>query len=340
MIVGVDIGGANLKFADESQRARSRFFPIWRQPELLKDALRESLAAFPEVTALAIVMTGELADCFVDRAEGVDHITAHVHQAAAQLGIKSCYFYGVDGAFRQRVGVEDVDLLAAANWHALASFVGRTITADALLIDVGSTTTDIVPIRDRAVATKAMTDYDRLGEGSLAYIGCQRTPVCALCSSLRFQDRSVPVMNEVFATIDDARIVLGFELESPTDFQTADGKPRTKEFAANRLARMLGLDRRRVSLQQATHIADQVIHAARERIADSIQRLLATQSFRPQAYVISGHGNDLLRLPDDQEVISLAERLGPDVSRCAPSYAVAMQLRHCFDQRPTAPFHA
>ncbi|MFG0262184.1 MAG: hydantoinase/oxoprolinase family protein [Novipirellula sp. JB048] len=333
MIVGVDIGGANLKFADESKRAHSHFFPMWRQPDMLQQALEQSLRGFGAISALAVVMTGELADCFVDRAQGVAHITAHARQAASQLGIRSCYFYGVDGMFHQRVGDAHLDCLAAANWHALASFVGREVCGDALLIDVGSTTTDLVPIRCGGVTTQAMTDHDRLGEGSLAYVGCQRTPVAALCTSLRYQNQSIPVMKEVFATIDDARVVLGLVAESATDLQTADGRPRTKPFALNRLARMIGLDRRRVSVPQARDMAAQVLQAAQQTIADSIDRVRQTHSFQPPAYVICGHGNDLLRLPDDVESISLAERLGPEISRSAPSYAVAMQLRHFLDQR-------
>ena len=151
MIVGIDIGGANLKLASESKQAHSCFFPMWRRPETLKDSLCESLALFQDVSAIAVVMTGELADCFADRAEGVLHIVEHTRRAAAERDIPSCYFYGVDGLFREQVGTEDVDLIAAANWHALASYVGQSITPNALLIDIGSTTTDIIPIRNGRV---------------------------------------------------------------------------------------------------------------------------------------------------------------------------------------------
>ena len=59
------------------------------------------------------------------------------------------------------------------------------------------------------VATAAMTDHDRLLEGSLIYVGCRRTPVCALVDRLEFRGSASRVMNELFATIDDARLVLG-----------------------------------------------------------------------------------------------------------------------------------
>ncbi len=333
MIVGIDIGGANLKLASESKQAHSCFFPMWRRPETLKDSLCESLALFQDVSAIAVVMTGELADCFADRAEGVLHIVEHTRRAAAERDIPSCYFYGVDGLFREQVGTEDVDLIAAANWHALASYVGQSITPNALLIDIGSTTTDIIPIRNGRVATKTQTDYDRLCEGSLVYVGCQRTPVCGLCSWVTYQGNRIPVMNEVFATIDDARIMLGFEKENAEDLETADGRARTREFASNRLARMVGLDRRSVSLDQSMQIAEQVMRAAQQQIAYSVQRLLATMSFKPTTFVISGHGNDLLKIPRDVELVSMTKQMGVEAARGAPSYAVAKQLRHFLDKR-------
>ena len=57
----------------------------------------------------------------------------------------------------------DADRIAAGNWHALANFVGKSFCSDGLLIDIGSTTTDIIPILQGAVATTARTDYRAAG---------------------------------------------------------------------------------------------------------------------------------------------------------------------------------
>lgn len=322
-IVGVDIGGANLKYADASRVAVSRTFPMWRLPEQLADALAEDLGRMTKIDALAVTMTGELADCFLDRAIGVDHIVSHTCQAATRLGIRQVAFYAVDGRFRDADQARrDVDLVAAANWHALASFVASQIVSDATLIDIGSTTTDIVPIAAGRVATSATTDLDRLAEGSLVYVGCRRTPVCALVDRLRFRDREISVMNEVFATIDDARMVLETVPEDAQDSDTADGMPRTRDFAANRLARMIGLDRRTVSAADAQELARDVILSAQRRLREGLQKIPATS-----VILISGHGQDLLDFPDHKTVLQLSEQLGSAVSRCAPSYAVASLYR-------------
>ncbi len=322
-IVGVDIGGANLKYADANRIAISRIFPMWRHPQQLADALAEDLGRMNKIDALAVTMTGELADCFLDRAIGVDHIVSHACQAAKQLGIDQVAFYAVDGRFRDADEARrNVDLVAAANWHALASFVAKEIVSDATLIDIGSTTTDIIPIAAGRVATSATTDDDRLAEGSLVYVGCRRTPVCALVDRLRFRDREFSVMNEVFATIDDARMILGTVPEDAADKDTADRRPRTRDFAANRLARMIGLDRRTVSAADAQELARQVILSAQRRLREGLQTI-------PPASVIliSGHGQDLLDLADHKTVLQLSDQLGPAVARCAPSYAVASLYR-------------
>ena len=334
-VVGVDIGGANIKFARSDIRhpsdihtsdgqlrvpARSVYFPMWTDSSRLGDVLREGFATFGEIAAIVVTMTGELADCFLDRAEGVHFIAAAVCQAADALGIRTVTFYGADGRFRdhQQIG-EAVDLIAAANWHATASYAAKTLCdGEGLLIDIGSTTTDLIPIRCDAVATDAKTDHQRLVEGSLVYIGCGRTPVCSVVSKLTFAGQSCPLMNEGFATMDDAMVVLGMGTEDPQDCCSADGRPRTTSMAANRIARMVGLDHRAVSIDSAKVMANEILDASRQIIEKRFSNL-----DRGGTLIVAGHGSRLLRIPVDRSVIKLDERFGPELSRCFPAYAVA-----------------
>jgi probable H4MPT-linked C1 transfer pathway protein len=323
--VGIDVGGANLKYADSKGSAASRSFPLWRYPQRLADSLAEDLARFGEIDSLLVTMTGELADCFADRAIGVDHIVSHVCRAAQSVAARDVAFYGVDGEFRDAERARrDIDLVAAANWHALASFVASEIAADATLVDIGSTTTDVIPISGGQVASDAKTDHDRLVEGSLVYVGCRRTPVCALVDRLQFRGHKAGVMNEVFATVDDARIVLGLVDAAPGDCDTADGQPRTAQCAATRLARMIGLDRRSVTTSDAQALALQIVAAARQRIGCSLAKLADPRN----PIVLSGHGSDLLdlaaaSLPTNQPVLQLADHVGVATARSAPAYALA-----------------
>jgi len=323
-VVGVDIGGANLKYASSCGVASSRAFAMWRQSQDLATALVEDLQSgfcsqADDITTLAVTMTGELADCFLDRDIGVRSIVQQTCHAAAQLEIDNVHFYGVDGQFHNaHAACENPDLIAAANWHALANFVGREVASDALLIDIGSTTTDIIPIAQQQVGTTALTDHDRLCEHSLVYVGCKRTPICSLVDSLDYRGMPTPVMNEQFATIDDAMLLLGLTPENEHDTDSADGNPRTRPYAANRLARMIGLDRRAVNDADTQTMAQQVTAAATQRIG------MAIDQFRhPRPWVLSGHGLSLVPIPDGQPTLQLADRLGQQVARCAPAYALS-----------------
>lgn len=324
LVLGIDIGGANLKYASACGSASAREFAMWMKPEQLSQSLLEDIQTHfvdhgNRPDELAVTMTGELADCFLDRKAGVEHIVRQTCQAAETLAIPNVRFYGVDGHFhRADPACENPDLIAAANWHALANFVGREIAPDALLIDIGSTTTDIISITQQKIATDALTDYDRLCDGSLVYIGCRRTPVCGLVSDLEYQGISTPVMNELFATIDDALLLLGHTDEAVDDCSSADGKPRSRSLAANRLARMIGLDRRNINTRDAELLAHQVIEAATTKIEHAIN-----QHREHHSWVLSGHGQVLLSVPDRTSTLHLADHLGTEVARCAPAYAVA-----------------
>ena len=323
-VLGIDIGGANLKYASACGTAASREFAMWLTPESLANTLTEDLQRNflnhdLKPGTLAVTMTGELADCFLDRGIGVDHIVQQTCQAAKKLGISDVRFYGVDGRFHHAEhACQNPDLVAAANWHAMANFIGREIAPNALLIDIGSTTTDLIPIREHKVATDSLTDYDRLCNSALVYVGCRRTPACSLVKSLTYHGIPTPVMNELFATIDDAMLLLGHTPEDTNDCGTADGKPRTRLLAANRLARMIGLDRRSVSIQLAQPLAQQIITAAKQQIEEAIARLGSYDT-----WVLSGHGESLISIPQEQPALRLADQLGKEVARCGPAYAVA-----------------
>ena len=69
--LGLDIGGANLKASDGERRSLSRPFPLWREPDRLADALRLLVNEFDPPSSLAVTMTGELADCFETKDDGV-----------------------------------------------------------------------------------------------------------------------------------------------------------------------------------------------------------------------------------------------------------------------------
>src|SRR5216684_674216 len=140
-VLGLDIGGANLKAAHSGGLARSLPFALWKNPIGLADALAHLLADVPSYDQLAVTMTGELCDCFATKREGVVAILNAVEAVAGQTPVR---VWQTDGRFVEPAAAREAPLLsAAANWLALAIFAGRFIpSGPALVIDTGSTTTD------------------------------------------------------------------------------------------------------------------------------------------------------------------------------------------------------
>ncbi|MBN9120194.1 MAG: H4MPT-linked C1 transfer pathway protein [Planctomycetes bacterium] len=343
-ILGLDIGGANLKAATPDKRAVSVPFPLWKQPDKLPPALAELVAQFPDAEELAVTMTGELCDCFETKRDGVHAIIKAVRFASGGRRIR---VWSTDGAFVDSEQAKANHLrVAAANWHALATFAGRYVPEGrAILVDVGSTTTDVIPILDGEPVPQGKTDFDRLTTRELIYAGVRRTPVCAILG--------LDGAAELFATALDVYLALGMIPEDRDDCDTADGRPATRKYARARLSRMIGGDSETVSEERVQQLAEECHWRQRGRLSQNLSRIgdrLADMTsvvpwvppdeeikrmveFDPEMrshfiklqirFIVSGSGEFLTR-QECPNAISLTHELGPEVSACAPAHAVAV----------------
>ena len=332
--LALDIGGANIKIADGRSYAASYPFPLWRQPAKLAHQVRAIISEAPEADHLAITMTGELADCFANKAEGVQHILAAVAAAADNRHTR---VYLSDGRLvTPQVAATMPQLAAASNWHALARYCGRYADkGNALLVDIGSTTTDVIPLRDGQVAAVGTTDTTRLMAGELAYTGVERSPVCALVDHVPYRGQRCPVAQEFFATTLDAYLLLDQIPERANEPHTADGKPATKSAARTRLGRMIAADSEEFNHRDAVAIAEAVANAQLDQIVASIKHV-TSRIGPPTAYIFSGQGEFLAMkaledLPPVGQVIQLSEKLDEQVSRCAPAHALAVLAREALE---------
>lgn len=333
-LVGIDVGGANLKVADGLGRAASEPFEMWRRPRELADAIRRILAP-ARAARIVATMTGEIADCFSGRVEGVRHIVDALERAADTLPERpSLSIYAVSGEFlTPREAIGRPFAVAASNWHAAARLAASMVPqGNWLMVDVGSTTTDVVPIRDRLVVPRAFDDAGRMASGELVYTGVERTPVASLVRSLPWGDGRRPVASETFATTRDVWLLLGGLPEDPASRATADGRAATREAARDRLARMLLVEPERFTESAAIAAAHRVASAQVRLLAARMRRLLAELCWMPDGIAFSGHGRCLAERAVDHLGLSparidLAERLGSEVSRVGPAHAVAAVAR-------------
>jgi probable H4MPT-linked C1 transfer pathway protein len=325
--LGLDIGGANLKAAMSEGFARQVAFSLWRKPNELPAGIAELIREAPPHRGLAVTMTGELADCYATKAEGVAAIVAAVEKAASGTetrfySINSCgWFLDADSAKEDWPGV------AASNWHALATACAWLPDRCDLLVDVGSTTSDIIPIADSYPSTKGMDDTSRLIAGELLYQGVARTPICAVVDELPYRGAMCPVAAELFATTADVALMLDY-LAPNVESDTADGRPLTKPLAIARLARMVCADASQFDETDAMLVATHVCLRLEERLCASIERVVRGLDRWPKKITISGSGSwlarsALIRAGHLEGVRYLSDLIGEDASRCAPAWAVA-----------------
>jgi probable H4MPT-linked C1 transfer pathway protein len=206
---------------------------------------------------------------------------------------------------------------------ALATFAGRFLPVGCgIVIDIGSTTTDLIPLIDGRPCPRGCTDPDRLRFFELVYTGVRRTPLCAILGP--------GVAAELFATALDMNLVLGNITENPNDRDTADGRPATRPFAHARLARMLCEDPDSCPPERTEQLAQRALRHQVLHLTKALDQVAESLPTTPQAVLHSGEGEFLARLVlRGQEsfrpaaVLSLAETLGPEISRAACAYAVA-----------------
>jgi probable H4MPT-linked C1 transfer pathway protein len=340
MIIGWDLGGANLKVAHVEKRRVVQVTqipcPIRQDRSKFDEALGEGLKLCPGGARHAVTMTGELSDVFADRAEGVRYLVAMMRNAA---GDGTVFYAGRTGFLDAERAVERYLDVASANWHASAALVA-TKCREGLFIDAGTTTTDIIPFNASTVAAQGYTDAERLSEGELIYAGVVRTPVMAIAREVPFKGRAQRIAAERFATMADAWRLVG---ELPTDadpYPTPDLHGKSPEESAARLARMLGRDARDAHPADWVAVASYLAERQLADIETAARALILREQLGPDALVIgAGCGRFIAKTVaqrlgclyrDFGDMINCDERVCEMAARSAPAVAMALLAETLF----------
>ncbi len=315
-VLGVDIGGAYTKVASSDfETLEIHYLPLWKHQDIR--GFLESVDRRLKPSLVGVVMTGELADCFPDKEQGARFLRD------AALGGFKCEVKFIDQWGRISDG-RNPRGLAAANWSASAAWIAREFP-DTILVDMGSTTTDIIPIqggRPRA----GVTDLERLGRGELIYAGVLRTNPVSILNQVELRGKVYRLASEYFAINADVYLLLGDIKEEDYTCPTPDG--RAPGACSRRLARLLCADTSELSPEEITGIARQI----RERQIQDLAEALTVKSREYNLGHVSacGMGEFLIKEAAKRAKLKctpLSDLYGERGSRLFPALATARLVR-------------
>jgi probable H4MPT-linked C1 transfer pathway protein len=339
-VIGWDIGGANTKTAFVSTKngvirelkTAIEYFPVWKDSEKLSKVLlglNKRLSGSVKLDCVGVTMTAELSDAYRTKREGVDHILACVAQI---FPVTPIFVLDVEAMLRSIEEAKAEPLkVAAANWAATGWLVSQLIKT-CVIIDVGSTSTSIIPVIDGRISAAGKTDLEKLMNGELVYTGSLRTNVAAIVNSIPFRGGVARVSSELFAQSGDAHLVLGNITEEEYTVETADGRGKTGTEAMARLARVVCADSEMLTEQEIVQIAKYIYDKQIEQVADGLSQVYARIETCAKAKieaVITGLGKDFLARKAAlqvgiDEIIDLNELVQSDIATVSTAVGVAM----------------
>lgn len=340
--MGLDIGGANTKAAFLRAengvvlefKTASEYFPVWKDRNRLYSVLLElkkQLGSAAQLDGVGVTMTAELSDAYQTKREGVNHILTCVSEAFADAPI---FVLDVDAALISMESAKTAPLrVAAANWAATGWLVSQMIKT-CVVVDIGSTSTSIIPIVDGCLAAAGKTDLEKLMNGELVYTGSLRTNVAAIVSAVPLRGGVARVSSELFAQSGDVHLILGHVTAKEYTVDTADGRGKTVQEAMARLARVVCADIEMLTEQELLQMARYIYSRQVEQVADGLSEVYSRTKACAKGevpVVVTGMGRNFLARAAAEKIgadkiIDLGELLNGDVTVASPAVAVALMV--------------
>ncbi len=337
--IGWDIGGAHLKVASVNVAGRIEFVeqfasPLWQGLEQLEELFPKTIGQLPQGShSHAFTITAELVDIFKDREEGMNTL---IDVCEKNLGDNINLYATDEGILRLEKARENINRVASANWHASAAYTASLIDSG-LFIDVGSTTTDIIPFSDNNLNNRGFDDQTRLRFDELVYTGVIRTSLMSLTNKVPFDGEWQNIAAENFATTADVYRILTSLKESDDLMETADGSSKDIAGSIRRLARMIGTDSiNSIEAQRWYKLAEYFEETQLQLITNAVLRVLSKSPDSDGKIVAAGAGRFLIKkiaqrinIPymEFSDLCETETDLQHKCNVCAPAVAIAQLNR-------------
>lgn len=317
------------------------YMPVWiKGVEGLKQKLLEIKRRFDlEKTNyfVGVCMTAELSDVFFSKDEGVIKIVESVEKIFNDA-IK-LLFVDID------MNLIDVNKVrknpikvAAANWAASAWLLKRianNLKINVIFIDIGSTTTTIIPIVDGEVFVRGKTDSEKLLYGELVYLGTLRTDITSFVDKIPFKGFYIGLCRERFALVGDIHLILKHIKPEDYTTETADNRGKSIEEAFARLARVICADSYSLNVYEIEEIARYVYETQIFKIFEALIQIkswIASLNINPNLFtvVVAGIGKHIAieaaKRAEFSKIIDIDEIIGKPLAPVIPAYGVAMMI--------------
>ena len=339
--IGWDIGGAHLKLAvvDKSgmiNKAMQFPSPLWLGMKYLEQALDSAAQHIPSEGKVihVITMTAELVDIFYDRRAGVLQLVSRFTQ---RFGNHVKVYAGRSGLLDPSSVETHAEEISSANWYATANYAASQL-ADGILLDVGSTTTDIIPFKSGSCCQRGSTDQERLQYNELVYTGIIRTPVMAIVDRVPYKGEWQSLMAECFSTMADIYRLTGELNENDDMMVPPDGAAKTPDASRKRLARMLGTDAgERENLSDWRQVALFIAEKQLQQITQALFHVLSNKTMTDHTPLIgAGCGRFLVKklahrtghpYKDFAELLDVGNAFQMAAASCAPAVSIAQIAR-------------
>jgi len=342
-VLGLDIGGVNTKAAlietcgcaVKRLQVATEYFPIWKRGKegltTVLAGLRDRLVAGAHLDGVGATMTAELSDAFWSKRQGVDQILDCVQSVFSDCQI---WILDVEARLRSTREARDQPLaVAAANWSGTAWMVSRFMK-NCLIVDIGSTTTSIIPVLDATIAADGKTDLEKLMNGELVYTGSLRTNIAAIVGVIPIRGGVASVSSELFSQSGDVHLILGNITPEEYTVDTPDGRGKTKIEAMARLSRVVCADIETLCEEEILSIARYVYDAQIGQVAAGLRKVhdrIGSRLGRGTTIVVTGLGRNFLARKAAEriglhQVVDLGQVISAEAAKASPSVAVALMV--------------
>jgi probable H4MPT-linked C1 transfer pathway protein len=282
---------------------------------------------------IALTTTAELVDVFASKREGVLYVLDAALQALPGRRLR---VMTTDGELIELEAARAAPLrCAAANWMATAMLIARSLP-DAIMLDCGGTTTDVIPIAAGQITAQGRTDVERLLAGELVYTGALRTNIAAVLPHVPIGGRPCPVSSELFAISADAHLLRGNLTPEQCTCSFPDDRGTSLDEVRSRLARVVCADPEQLADGDLEALAAAVEEAQIGSIAAALARVADRLPARVPVVVL-GIGAFLARAAAERCGLPLhadTPPLGGEGGEVAPAVALSVLGRDAASAEP------